>query len=69
MTSQTLFPISRLPGFRVAAGTKIDRVSVDNITPQKFFTDYVAKRRPVILVGKLDDEDWKPEELVRIFIL
>ena len=32
----------------------IPRVSVDGLTPQKFFDDFVAQRRPCILVGGLE---------------
>ena len=35
-----------------------DRISPDT-TPEKFFNDYVMKRRPAVFSGSLTDEQWK----------
>mmetsp|Transcript_21073 Transcript_21073/g.24405 ORF Transcript_21073/g.24405 Transcript_21073/m.24405 type:complete len:510 (-) Transcript_21073:2387-3916(-) len=41
----------------------IPKISVADMTPQNFYKDYISKRRPVVLKGKLQDlnglEKWK----------
>lgn len=53
-------------GFKLYEGWTIDRVSPD-ISPETFFEEYVAKRKPVIISGHLKDGEWKGHLWVRLF--
>ena len=37
----------------------IDRVNIADLTPQTFYRDYVAKRKPCLIIGCLPDDQWK----------
>ena len=37
----------------------IDRVNIRDLTPESFYRDYVAKRRPCVISGCLPDSQWK----------
>ena len=37
----------------------IDRVNIEDLTPESFYLKYVAKRRPCVIIGCLPDSQWK----------
>ena len=39
--------------------SEIDRVNVADLTPQIFYRDYVAKRKPCLILGCLPDGQWR----------
>ena len=39
--------------------SSIDSVNIADLTPQAFYRDYVAKRKPCLIIGCLPDDQWK----------
>ena len=46
-------------GHTLSESSVIDRVSIEDLTPELFYREYVAKRRPCVIVGCLPDAQWK----------
>ncbi len=47
--------------------TTIDRISPDT-SPQVFFENYIAKRKPVIIQGAIQDDQWKGEKWTNTYL-
>jgi ribosomal protein L16 Arg81 hydroxylase len=45
-------------GFRVSAQWSVERISA-TISPEEFFSKYIAPRKPVILTSHIRDTEWK----------
>ena len=45
-------------GFNLSQSTSIDRVKMSDLTPESFYRDYVAKRKPCVIIGCLTDPEW-----------
>mmetsp|Transcript_19565 Transcript_19565/g.42199 ORF Transcript_19565/g.42199 Transcript_19565/m.42199 type:complete len:514 (-) Transcript_19565:44-1585(-) len=45
-------------GFKLSQSTSIDRVKMSDLTPESFYRDYVAKRKPCVITGCLTDPEW-----------
>lgn len=65
--------VNEYSGFEIpAADYSIERIDVGDVTPEQFFRDYVATRKPVVLSGFLTDSEftapakWTNEYLDRV---
>jgi hypothetical protein len=49
--------VDEYEGYKLSKDSTIDRVQLSDMTPEKFYRDYVSKRKPCVLVGQLEDSN------------
>ena len=60
--SSEKFGTNDYSGWTPKKGDKIDRVQLSELSPQSFFEEYVAKRKPVVITGSINDAKWKAKD-------
>eukprot|EP01023_Acetabularia_acetabulum_P025759 TRINITY_DN2457_c0_g1_i5.p1 TRINITY_DN2457_c0_g1~~TRINITY_DN2457_c0_g1_i5.p1 ORF type:complete len:505 (-),score=53.77 TRINITY_DN2457_c0_g1_i5:603-1991(-) len=46
----------------MTSGQKVDKILIDQISPQQLWDEYISQRKPVLIEGQLQDAQWKAGE-------